>query len=140
MNIWVNGCFDILHSGHIDLLQFAKSYTPSGEVGPIDNMLIVGIDSDKRVKELKGNNRPINNENERKRILKAIKFVDDVVIYDNEQEMCKLILKYSIDYMIIGEDYKNKRVLCREHSKHDVIFFSKDDRSSTNIINKIKKL
>lgn len=137
MNIWVNGCFDILHVGHLKLLEYAKQIN---NFSPRTNLLIVGIDSDKRVKELKGNDRPINNENDRKRILQALKVVDMVVIYDNEQEMCELILKYNIDYMVIGEDYKNKRVVCRECSKNDVMFFPKDEKSSTNIIDKIKKL
>ena len=134
MNVWVNGCFDILHVGHLNLLEYAKNLNGRR------NHLIVGIDSDERVKKLKGENRPINNEQDRKRMLEALKFVDEVVIYGSEDEMCDLIQLYDIEYMVIGEDYRDKKVLCRQWSKNDVIFYPKDDRSSTNIMEKIKNI
>lgn len=140
MNIWVNGCFDILHVGHLNLLEYAKKLTDPKSKYLRLNRLIVGIDSDKRVKELKGGNRPINNEEDRKRMLESLSVVDEVVIYDTEEQMCDFISGFRIDYMVIGEDYKNKRVVCRECSENDVVFFPKDERSSTNIIKKIKKL
>ena len=133
MNVWVNGCFDILHVGHLNLLEYAKNLNGRR------NHLVVGIDSDARVKKLKGENRPINNEEDRKRMLEALKFVDEVVIYGSEDEMCDLIQLYDIEYMVIGEDYRDKKVLCRQWSKNDVIFYPKDERSSTNIMGKIKK-
>jgi len=134
MNIWVNGCFDILHTGHVELLKFAKNVEcPTGE-----NHLYVGIDSDRRVKELKGNDRPLNNEQFRKRMLESIRYVDAVTIYDSEDDMCSAIQFYDIDLMVVGDEYKDKKVLCREHSKLDVIFFPKDNTSTTNIIKKIK--
>jgi D-beta-D-heptose 7-phosphate kinase/D-beta-D-heptose 1-phosphate adenosyltransferase len=133
MNIWVNGCFDILHVGHLNLLQAAKKYKNK------KNILYVGIDSDKRVKELKGNDRPINNENDRKRLLESLKMVDKVVIYDTQEEMCNYIKSFNIDYMMIGDEYKDKNIFCREFSKNDVVFFPKDNRSSSKIIEKIKK-
>jgi rfaE bifunctional protein nucleotidyltransferase chain/domain len=133
MNIWVNGCFDILHTGHLKLFEYAKNLKNRS------NHLIVGIDSDRRVKELKGNDRPVNNENDRKYMLESLKPIDEVVIYDTEDEMCGFISSYKIDYMVIGDDYKNKRVVGRENSKHDVIFYPKDQTSSTSIIEKIKK-
>lgn len=134
MNIWVNGCFDILHSGHINLLEFAKNL--HGE----PNVLIVGIDSDRRVKELKGNDRPINDQEERKRILEALKPVDKVVIYDTDEEMCKFIGKFFIDYMVVGEEYRTKEVLCREWSENDVVFFHKNEKSTTELFKKIRKI
>ena len=133
MNIWDNGCFDILHVGHLNLLQAAKKYKNK------KNILYVGIDSDKRVKELKGNDRPINNENDRKRLLESLKMVDKVVIYDTQEEMCNYIKSFNIDYMMIGDEYKDKNIFCREFSKNDVVFFPKDNRSSSKIIEKIKK-
>ena len=72
---FVNGCFDVLHVGHIRMLEYAKSCC---------DHLIVGIDSDKRVKELKGQSRPINNENERTEFLLALRAVDDVKIFCTE--------------------------------------------------------
>jgi len=138
MNIWVNGCFDILHVGHLNLLEYAKNLTDPKSKYLRLNRLIVGIDSDRRVKELKGGNRPINNQEDRQRMLEALACVDEVVIYDSKDQLCDYIQLFDIDYMVIGEDYKIKGVLCREFSKNDVIFYSKDERSSTNIIEKIK--
>lgn len=141
MNVWTNGCFDILHVGHLNLLQNAKYYKdPRFNKKCEKNTLYVGIDSDKRIKELKGNNRPINNQEDRRRMLKALKFVDEVFIYNTDEELSFLIEHYNIDLMIIGEDYKDKRVVGREKSKHDVVFYPKDNHSSTNIIDKIKNL
>lgn len=141
MNVWVNGCFDILHVGHLNLLRSAKYYKdPRFNKKGENNTLYVGIDSDRRIKEMKGNNRPINNQEDRRRMLKAIKFVDEVFIYNTDEELSSLIEHYNIDLMMIGEDYKDKRVIGSEKSKYGVVFYPKDNHSSTNIINKIKDL
>ena len=66
--VWTNGCFDILHIGHLKMLEYAKSK---------GDYLVVGIDTDARVKQLKGEDRPFNNEDDRKNFLLSIKFVDD---------------------------------------------------------------
>ena len=63
-NIWINGCFDVLHRGHLELFKFAKD---------LGGNVIVGIDTDSRVKELKGNSRPINTQDDRKFVLESIK-------------------------------------------------------------------
>ena len=131
MNIWINGCFDVLHVGHLNLFEFAKN------VHDRKNRLIVGIDTDRRVRELKGGNRPINNQEDRKRMLEALKVVDEVFIYDSAEELTQLVKDCEIDYMVIGEDYRDKWVVGRENSRHDVIFFPKDSNSTTNILNKI---
>ena len=65
--------------------------------------------------------------------------VDKVVIYDTQEEMCNYIKSFNIDYMMIGDEYKDKNIFCREFSKNDVVFFPKDNRSSIKIIEKIKK-
>jgi D-beta-D-heptose 7-phosphate kinase/D-beta-D-heptose 1-phosphate adenosyltransferase len=139
MNIWVNGCFDILHIGHLNLLEFAKNLRDQNSKFLRLNRLIVGIDSDRRIKELKGTDRPINNENDRKRMLESLAVVDEVVIYDTEEQMCDFISTFNIDYIVVGDDYKDKKVLCREFSENDVVFFTKDEHSSSDIIDKIKK-
>ena len=74
----VNGSFDILHVGHIRLLEYARSYP--------DSYVLVLTDSDRRIKQLKGPNRPINNEYERVVMLAALKFVDRVEIFDSRSE------------------------------------------------------
>jgi rfaE bifunctional protein nucleotidyltransferase chain/domain len=138
MNIWVNGCFDILHSGHLDLLQYAKDF--KNDSTNTQNILIVGIDSDRRVKELKGKMRPINSENERKRMLQSLKFVDMVVIFGSNEELKYNIKHWNIDYMVVGDQYKDKEVIGAEESKYGAIFYPVDDRSSTSIIDKILKI
>lgn len=100
--IWTNGCFDVLHIGHIKMLEFAKG---SGDY------LVVGIDSDSRVKKLKGEERPYNNQNDRKEFLQAIKFVDEVVIFDSAEHLCSLVKDLGISEIVVGEEYKKGLVL-----------------------------
>ena len=101
-NIFVNGCFDILHVGHIELLNYAKSF---------GNNLTVGIDSDCRVKKLKGENRPFNNQEDRKKMLLALKSVDYVKIFYSDEDLKNLINYISPDIMIVGIEYKNNKVI-----------------------------
>ena len=71
MIIWTNGCFDILHRGHIELFKYAKS---------LGDKLIVGVDSDKKVRKDKGKGRPINNLEDRVEILRSIKYIDNIIV------------------------------------------------------------
>ena len=131
MNIWVNGCFDIIHTGHLDLFEYAK-----GLYG-FDNKLIVGIDSDKRIVKLKGPARPINKQDDRKRMLENLQIVDEVHIFDTSDELCQIIKDSDIGIMVVGDDYKDKKVIGVENSKFGVKYFPVDDRSTTNIIKKL---
>jgi len=99
--IFTNGCFDVLHVGHIELLKFSKN---------LGDKLIVGINSDKSVKKLKGNNRPINNEQDRKKILESIKFVDEVQIFDDTTPL-ELIKKIKPHIIVKGGDYIKEQVV-----------------------------
>lgn len=123
-NIWTNGCYDILHIGHIRLFEFAKS---------LGDKLIVGIDADDRVKELKGKNRPINSQEFRKEILQAIKFIDEVHVFYTDDELCNLIKQNNIDTIVVGSDYKDKNVIGSQFS-HETIFFPKTIDISTSKI------
>ena len=134
MKVWVNGCFDILHTGHLDLLEYAK------RIGDCHNELIVGIDSDDRVKELKGSKRPINNQNDRKRFLQALEIVDDVIIFATAGALRDLIRQYEIDFMVVGEEYRDKEVIGSENAKYGVLYYKVDERSTTNLIERIKNL
>jgi D-beta-D-heptose 7-phosphate kinase/D-beta-D-heptose 1-phosphate adenosyltransferase len=128
MRIWVNGCFDILHDGHLDLLEFASKL---GDV-------YVGIDSNERVKQLKGDDRPINDESFRLRLLQSLRSVKDVFIFDNDEELISCIKMINPDYMVIGEDYKGKRVIGGED--RTIIYFPHTKgKSTTNTIDKIRK-
>ena len=79
--VFVNGTFDIIHSGHLNLLSYAKS---------LGDVLYVGIDSDERVKQLKGSDRPINSEKDRKFLLENLKSVDQVNIFSSDEELSNL--------------------------------------------------
>jgi D-beta-D-heptose 7-phosphate kinase/D-beta-D-heptose 1-phosphate adenosyltransferase len=111
MRVWVNGTFDVLHVGHLKLLEYSASL---GE-------LRVGIDSDKRVKELKGDDRPFNTTEDRKYFLECLKFVKEVVVFNSRQELIDLVKEYQPDYMIIGDDYKDQPVYGSEHAKQLIL-------------------
>ncbi len=126
--IWVNGCFDILHSGHIELLEYAKS---------LGDYLIVGLDSDKRVEKLKGKERPLIPLSDRKTIIEALKPVDQVVYFDSDEELEFLIQHNYVDSMVIGEEYKNKTVIGEKFVFNVFYFKKKKSRSTTGIVNKV---
>ncbi len=126
--VFVNGCFDIIHRLHIELLNFAKSH---GEV------LYVSIDSDERVKQLKGPTRPINSQEDRKFLLENLKAVDRVLIFNTDEELTNLVKIIQPDIMIVGSDYKDKRVIGSEHAKELKFFDRIDGYSSTQIIQSI---
>jgi rfaE bifunctional protein nucleotidyltransferase chain/domain len=121
--IWTNGCFDILHIGHIELFRYAKS---------LGDKLVVGIDSDKRVKSLKGESRPINNQSIRKYFLESIKYIDHVIIFDSEDELISQIKNLNIETIVVGSDYKNRKVIGEDIAK--VVFFDKIPNLSTSIL------
>lgn len=126
--VWVNGTFDVLHLGHIRLLEKAKSL----------GWVRVGIDDDHRVKQLKGDTRPFNTAEDRKEMLLALKFVDEVVIFGSELELVEHIGKYGPDYMVIGSDYEKKPII-GSHLVDSIIFFDRvDERSTTAILEHAK--
>ena len=132
MIIFTNGCFDLLHIGHIELLKFAKS---------LGNYLIVAINSDDSVKRLKGLSRPINNEITRKTILESIKYVDEVVIF-NEDTPLEVIKKSQPNIIVKGGDYKKEDVVGYEFEKLGLLeiklFNYIPNNSTTSIIERIK--
>jgi D-beta-D-heptose 7-phosphate kinase/D-beta-D-heptose 1-phosphate adenosyltransferase len=99
--IFTNGCFDIVHRGHVELLEYCKS---------IGDKVIVGLNSDDSVKRLKGKKRPINSEKDRKYLLESLKYVDEVVIF-NEDTPIKLIEKLNPDVIVKGGDYTVESVV-----------------------------
>lgn len=126
--IWTNGCFDILHRGHIELFKYAKS---------LGDYLIVGIDEDQRIKESKGNSRPINNVDDRKAILESIKYIDEVVTFSKDSELEKCVLNSDASIMVIGSDYKGKRIIGSQYV-NEVKFFNRlTDYSTTKIVDNL---
>jgi len=131
MNIWVNGCFDILHTGHIDLFWFAKLYETEGLSYPdalVRNNLFVGTDSDERVKMLKGDNRLINDVYDRMKMLSNLKMIDSVVMFHDDDELRYFIKTFEIDYLVIGDDYKDKLIIGAECTKSGVVYYPKNKK------------
>ena len=124
MRVWVNGTFDVLHVGHVSLLQFASLF---GKVR-------VGIDTYRRVKELKGDDRPVNNWNDRCLMLKELRSVKEVVGFDSDEELEKQIKTFKPDYCVIGSDYKDKKVIGSQYCKKLVFFDKIDGYSTTKIL------
>jgi D-beta-D-heptose 7-phosphate kinase/D-beta-D-heptose 1-phosphate adenosyltransferase len=128
MRVWVNGAFDVLHIGHLNLLKHAST------IGSVR----VGIDTDDRIKELKGSNRPFNCFKNRMEFLKSLRFVDDVVGFGSEEELINQIKEYQPDVMVIGSDYKDKRIIGIEYVK-EVSFFDRISNVSTTSILEYEK-
>lgn len=120
--IFTNGCFDILHPAHIEMLKYAKS---------LGDTLVVGIDSDERVKEKKGKLRPINSSEDRKQMLLAIRYVDEVYVFDDDKQLKSLVKKFEPDIMIVGSDWMEKPVIGSEYAK-EVKFFERIPEYSTS--------
>jgi len=125
MKVWTNGCFDILHKGHIELFRYAKS---------LGNELVVGIDSDEKVKLDKGDNRPINNLQDRMYMLQSIKYIDKVIPFDSTADLRKTIRWYQPDLMVIGSDWKGKDIIGREFSDKLVFFNRVGDYSTSKTL------
>lgn len=121
--VWVNGTFDVLHIGHIKLLEYASTF---GSVR-------VGIDSDDRVREKKGDGRPYNNIEDRMEFIRGIRFVDSVVSFDSDDSLVDRIKEYEPDYMVIGDDYNQENIIGIEHIP-EVMFFNKIRGKSTSSI------
>ncbi|MFA7083814.1 MAG: D-glycero-beta-D-manno-heptose-7-phosphate kinase [Arcobacteraceae bacterium] len=128
--VFTNGCFDILHKGHVSYLNVAKSF---GDV------LILGLNSDASVKRLKGESRPITCEEDRAYILSALECVDYVVIFD-EDTPYELICKIKPDVLVKGADYEGKAVVGSDIAKETKLVEFVDGKSTTNTIKKIKEV
>ena len=100
--IIVNGTFDILHRGHIMMLEYARS---------LGDELLVCVDTDRRIKELKGPSRPINTEADRVFMLASLKCVDQVWTFDDVDDLIEQIKKYQPDIMVKGSDYRGRSVV-----------------------------
>jgi D-beta-D-heptose 7-phosphate kinase/D-beta-D-heptose 1-phosphate adenosyltransferase len=124
--VFTNGCFDILHRGHMELLQFCSTY---GKV-------IVGLNSDRSIKALKGASRPIYKQVDRKYLLMSCKYVDDVIIFD-EDTPHNLIKKIKPDIIVKGGDYTPENVVGNDVCEKIIIFEYINGYSTTKAIQDI---
>lgn len=132
--VLTNGVFDILHKGHIELLKFSKMQ---------GTKLIIAIDSDRRVKELKGNDRPINNQEDRRRILETNRYVDEVVIFDSVEELQGFYDTLSPNVIVKGSEWTADEVRERDNIPENVqvkVYPLVGDYSTTNTMHKIRDM
>ena len=121
--VWVNGTFDVVHIGHIKLLEFANSF----------GSVTVGLDTDERVRSKKGESRPFNTLVDRMDFISSIRFVDNVVSFDTDDELVNQIKNFEPDIMVIGGEYRYKQIIGLEHVPH-IEFFDKIEGISTTKI------
>jgi D-beta-D-heptose 7-phosphate kinase/D-beta-D-heptose 1-phosphate adenosyltransferase len=122
--VFTNGCFDILHRGHLEYLKQSKG---------LGDVLIVGLNSDASVRRLKGSTRPINSQEDRRCLLKALRCVDEVVIFD-EDTPYTLIKKLRPDIITKGGDYRAEEVVGADLARVVVIPYI-NGYSTTRILN-----
>ena len=125
MKVWVNGSFDVLHMGHVRLLEFASKF---GDVR-------VGLDSDERIRQKKGTNRPVNNLQDRMDFMSSIRFVNDVVSFGSDDELISRIREYEPDIMVIGDDYDYHSIIGVEYIPRVEFFQKIKNKSTTTILN-----
>jgi len=132
--VFTNGVFDLLHAGHIDLLEFAKK---SGDI------LILGINDDLSVKRLKGDSRPIYPLEERMEILEAVMFIDYIIPFSEDTPLHLIQELFRVDVLVKGGDYSPHQVVGREEVESKggklLLFDFKTSISTTTILKKIKK-
>ena len=119
--VFVNGAFDVLHSGHLDLLDFA---------GMLGGHLLVAIDTDARIEYNKGIGRPFNPLSIRKHIMSMLKPVNSVRVFDTDEELVDIIRQYEPDVMVKGSDWKGKTILGEEYCK-EIVFYERTNGQST---------
>jgi D-beta-D-heptose 7-phosphate kinase/D-beta-D-heptose 1-phosphate adenosyltransferase len=126
IKVFTNGCFDILHRGHIELLAYCKS------IGRVT----VGLNSDSSIKRLKGEKRPINMEKDRKRVLESLRYVDEVVIFE-EDTPYELIRKLEPDLIVKGGDYRAEEIVGNDLCEVRIFDFL-NGYSTSRIVSKIE--
>ena len=127
--VFTNGCFDILHAGHVSVLEFSRSK---------GDELVVGLNSDESVRRLKGPTRPVNKQADRALVLAALESVSYVCIF-NEDTPYNLIKAVRPDVLVKGGDYKPSEIVGREFAGKVVRFALLQGRSTTGIIKKVSK-
>jgi D-beta-D-heptose 7-phosphate kinase/D-beta-D-heptose 1-phosphate adenosyltransferase len=126
--IFVNGTFDVLHPGHIELLNYARG---------LGDHLMVAIDSDRRVRELKGTGRPVHSEYERTTMLANLRSVDAVRVFDTDQDLIDIIAVYRPYIMVKGSDSRGQPIVGEELCAQIEFFERINEYSTTKTIQRI---
>ena len=126
VTIWVNGCFDVIHAGHIELLRYANR---------LGQRVVVGLDTDERVQQSKGPTRPINTLQHRKTVMESIRYVDEVVAFGSDEALRNAITWSGADIIVVGKEYEG-RVIGSELVKEVKYFDRLYNLSTTNIVSK----
>lgn len=127
--VFTNGCFDILHAGHVSVLEFARSK---------GDLLVVGLNSDQSVRRLKGPTRPVNKQADRALVLAALESVSYVCVFTQDTPY-NLIKNVRPDVLVKGGDYKPQEIVGREFAGKVVRFALLKGRSTTGIIHKVSR-
>jgi len=126
--VFVNGTFDLIHSGHIHLLNYAKS---------LGDFLYVAIDTDERVKEKKGESRPVYNLKERIFHLQNLNSVDVVLSFASDEQLENLVKIIKPDIMVVGSDWKGETIIGSQHTKTLKFFDRIEEYATTKTIQSI---
>ena len=129
--VWTNGTFDILHPGHIELFKVARA---------LGDKVIVATDTDEKIKNDKGDHKPINDLCYRVAMLEAIKYIDVVHTFGNRQQLEDLIQLYEPDILLLGDDWRDGEVVGWEYAGETRFLPRVGGYSSSNTIERIKKL
>tara|TARA_Y100000310_G_scaffold138620_1_gene137594 strand:+ start:4129 stop:4530 length:402 start_codon:yes stop_codon:yes gene_type:complete len=122
--VFINGCFDILHRGHLELFKYART---------LGDKVIVAIDSDEKVRKDKGPDRPINNLKDRKFFLSRLKDIDEILDFDSREELENLVKQLTPDVMLVGSDWRAKTIVGGQYAK-EIKFFERISGYSTTKI------
>ena len=120
-----NGAYDVLHTGHIELLNYAKS---------LGDYLLVALDTDESISQAKGYDRPVNNAYVRSTIISNLKAVDEVRFFSSDEELIDIIKSYNPDVRVIGSDWKGKKVVGEKWCKEIAYFDRVSDESTTKTL------
>ena len=113
--VWTNGCFDVLHRGHIEMFKYARS---------LGDKLIVGLDTDEKVKLAKGQDRPFNTLEDREFLVKSIRYVDETISFSSRNDLESLIKSIKPDILVVGSDWEGKYVVGSQYAK-ELKFFDR---------------
>ena len=128
--VWINGTFDVLHPGHVKLFRYARMLAgPKGQV-------IVGLDTDERITQAKGPNRPIYPLVDRMVVLASIRYIDQIASFATDDELESLIYNIKPEFMVIGDDYRDKPIIGSQHIG-EIFYVTRDGKSSSDVIERI---